>query len=325
MNRKTPYKTIYKEPLSKEAKMKILGAFVFWLVFIIFVICLFIINWPRIRTTMQNALWPAWFKSRSSQNNHLPIAPLPDTLQDEDTLFTDEPFTNQPAAWDTVQATQPESGNMIREVPGVSVVSQQGSEPERRPNPVSVPAARASPETSASDFSRSPQPSSTVPYDQTVQPGSPAVSDESSRLNSPGTFRDRSLYFIQIDRNGAILRSKVTRAVPSSNSPLLDVLEVLLKGPSDEETRRGIISLIPQGTKILSARVLKDTAYISISEDFQYNTYGVEGYAAQLTQLIWTATEFTNVKDVQILIEGRRIDYLGEGIWIGSPISREML
>jgi spore germination protein GerM len=106
---------------------------------------------------------------------------------------------------------------------------------------------------------------------------------------------------------------------------MLDALNVLLQGPTGEEQRRGLVSLIPSGTRILSATVRGSTAYISFSEEFQYNTYGVEGYAAQLRQIIWTATEFSNVRDVQILIEGRRVDYLGEGIWIGSPISRDGL
>jgi spore germination protein GerM len=97
-----------------------------------------------------------------------------------------------------------------------------------------------------------------------------------------------------------------------------------MKGPTDEEKRLGLISLIPEETQIISAKVLKDTAYIDVSEPFQYNIYGIEGYAGQLTQLIWTATEFSNVKNIQVLIEGRRVDYLGEGIWIGSPIDRGM-
>lgn len=86
-----------------------------------------------------------------------------------------------------------------------------------------------------------------------------------------------------------------------------------------------MVSLIPSGTRILSATVRGNTAYINFSEDFQYNTYGVEGYAAQLKQIVWTATEFPNVENVQILIEGRRVDYLGEGIWIGSPLNRDEL
>jgi spore germination protein GerM len=104
----------------------------------------------------------------------------------------------------------------------------------------------------------------------------------------------------------------------------MDSLRALMAGPNAEEEKQGIISLIPSATRLLPATTVRgSTAYINFSEDFQYNTFGVEGYAAQLRQVIWTATEFSNVKDIQILIEGRRIDYLGEGIWIGSPLNRE--
>jgi hypothetical protein len=137
--------------------------------------------------------------------------------------------------------------------------------------------------------------------------------------------RDRSLYFMKLDNDGTIVRTQVSRSLPLSNSPMMDVLGVLLKGPSADERNNGLESLIPEGTEILSATVRGSTAYISFSEDFQFNTYGVEGYAAQLRQIVWTVTEFPNVNDVQILLEGRRIDYLGEGIWIGSPLSRDML
>jgi spore germination protein GerM len=106
---------------------------------------------------------------------------------------------------------------------------------------------------------------------------------------------------------------------------MLDTLKALLAGPSTEEKRRGIVSLVPEGSRILTLTVQGSTAYISFNDEFLFNTYGVEGYAAQLRQIVWTATEFSNVKDVQILIEGRRIDYLGEGIWIGSPVGRDNL
>jgi spore germination protein GerM len=106
---------------------------------------------------------------------------------------------------------------------------------------------------------------------------------------------------------------------------MLDALGALLSGPDAGERRTGLITLIPQGTRILSATVRGSTAYISFNEDFQFNTNGADGYTAQLRQVVWTVTEFSNIKDVQILIEGRRVDYLGESIWIGSPVSRDML
>ena len=103
----------------------------------------------------------------------------------------------------------------------------------------------------------------------------------------------------------------------------MDVLSIMLAGPSSEEINRGILNLLPKNTRLLSATVRGNTAYISFNEDFLFNTFGVEGYVAQLRQVVWTVTEFPNVTDVQILVEGRRIDYLGEGIYIGSPISRQ--
>ncbi|GHV62525.1 hypothetical protein AGMMS49587_09610 [Spirochaetia bacterium] len=160
-----------------------------------------------------------------------------------------------------------------------------------------------------------------APVKLAAQP--PAAPPAASRQTAGD--RERALYFTQVDAAGTILRTKVARSIPASDSPLVDSLKALLGGPNAEEQRRGMVSLIPKGVKILSATIRGSTAYISFSEEFQYNTYGVEGYAAQLKQIVWTATEFPTVKDVQILIDGRRIDYLGEGIWIGSPLSRDTL
>jgi spore germination protein GerM len=128
---------------------------------------------------------------------------------------------------------------------------------------------------------------------------------------------------MQVDRDGTIVRTEVTRNLPVSNTPLRDVLNALLQGPTPEESRRGLISMIPAGTRLIKVEVRGSTAYINFNDNFLFGQYGVEGYAGQLRQIVWTATEFSNVNDAQILIEGRRLDYLGESIWIGSPVGRE--
>jgi germination protein M len=150
------------------------------------------------------------------------------------------------------------------------------------------------------------------------------TNDNSNQPAKPPETRDRNIYFAQIDKDGQILQSKVTRKIPVSASPMVDTLNVLLAGPSASELNKGLLTLIPPNTRILSATVRGSTAYINFSEDFLFNTIGVEGYIAQLRQIVWTVTEFSNVSDVQILVEGRRLDYLGEGIWIGSPINRQL-
>ncbi|MDR0313865.1 MAG: GerMN domain-containing protein [Treponema sp.] len=160
------------------------------------------------------------------------------------------------------------------------------------------------------------------PQQETPSTPVPSTGNPSANTNAAPSFRDRNLYLINVDRDGSVLRTRVARSLPVTDSPLTDVLTSLLAGPAPEERSRGLITLIPEGTRILGATVRGSTAYINFNEEFQFNTYGVEGYAGALIQVVWTATEFSNVTDVQILIEGRRVDYLGEGVWIGSPVSR---
>ena len=161
----------------------------------------------------------------------------------------------------------------------------------------------------------------------------PVENDDSHLLEPPAEngdshllveLRERALYFIRIGSDGSAVRVRAERRLPATDSPLRDVIQAVIAGPNAEETQSGLISLIPAGTKLLSVTIRGDTAYINFSEDFQYNTHGTEGYNGQLRQIVFTATEFPNVRDVQILIEGSRIDYLGESTWIGSPLSREM-
>ena len=101
-------------------------------------------------------------------------------------------------------------------------------------------------------------------------------------------------------------------------------MRLLLKGPDASiAAEKNCQTLIPKGTKLLGIKISNGVAYLDFSEDFEINTFGVEGYNAQLMQIVYTATSFSTVKSVQFLIEGEKKEYLGsEGQWIGSPLSR---
>lgn len=143
---------------------------------------------------------------------------------------------------------------------------------------------------------------------------------------APVSMRDISLYFMYIDSTGNLIRKETKRSIPSTNSPLTATLQSLLEGTSTEEESKGYISLIPEGTVLLSASVKNKIAYLNFNDSFQWNKYGVEGYFGQLIQIVYTATSFSTVDSVQFLIEGMKQDYLGsEGVWIGSPLSRASL
>jgi spore germination protein GerM len=270
---------------ARERPNKIFAAYIFWAFFFVLVICLFIGNMGAIQTSLRNTGLADILLDRPA-NNRQDILPL--TVEIEDDVPAPDALS-----WER-EVLETEILSPVSETPALADEQPVGETPIAE-TPVTAP-----PLESASSLVIQAKPQ-----------------------NSPTVRRERGLYLIEVDPDGTILRIKVNRSLPATDSPLVDTLNALLEGPSTEETSRGLISLIPPETRILSATVRGSTAYINFNENFLFNEYGVEGYAGQLRQIVWTATEFPNIKDVQILIEGRRLDYLGESIWIGSPVGRE--
>lgn len=172
-----------------------------------------------------------------------------------------------------------------------------------------------------------PSPSGTTPstkaVDKAPEPETPAAAPSPSSTSVQGATRQASLFFVRIEDDGVISRHEVRRMIPATDSPLSDAINALLGGPTEGEIRSKLISLIPRGTKLLGINIRGSTAIIDLSEAFMYNHYGIEGYSAQLKQIVYTATSFSSVQDVQILVEGKVRDYLGgEGVFIGKPLSR---
>ncbi len=133
----------------------------------------------------------------------------------------------------------------------------------------------------------------------------------------------QKLYFVFIGEDGTLSRKMIMRTVEKNDSPLVTNINLLLAGPNQSESNKGYRNLIPAGTKLLSASVRDGIAYLNFNEQFEFNTVGMDGYQAQLMQIVFTSTEFSTVNSVQFLIEGQKKDYLGsEGVWIGSPLSR---
>ncbi len=99
---------------------------------------------------------------------------------------------------------------------------------------------------------------------------------------------------------------------------------MLLKGPdTTKSAEKNCITVIPKGTKLLSAKVQNGVAYLNFNDALEINEFGVEGKIHSLEQIVYTATEFSTVNSVQILIEWQKKEYLGEeGQWIGSPLSK---
>ena len=162
----------------------------------------------------------------------------------------------------------------------------------------------------STDVQEKPEPPKTV-----AQTESKPVSEPESK-----TIK-KKICFVAIDSDGPVVRKEVTRNV-QRDSPMGDALNMLLAGPSATESQTGCRSFIPAGTRLIGASVQNGIATLNFSEEFQFNQFGAEGSLAQLMQVVYTATEYSTVKSVQILIEGQKKAYLTEGVWIGSPLNR---
>lgn len=143
----------------------------------------------------------------------------------------------------------------------------------------------------------------------------------------PAAKTDLKLCFVMIDADGSVNYKTVVRSVPKNDSPLVTAINLLLAGPSyTNSAEKNCTSLIPSGTKLIGASVKDGVATLNFNDAFEFNSDGIEGYIAQLKQIIYTATEFSTVKSVQFLINGQKYEYLGsDGVWIGTPLGRSSL
>lgn len=205
---------------------------------------------------------------------------------------------------------------------GDDAITGDGSAPEKtdqKPKDATEAPKVAAP---AKDTESSPVKTPASPA-KTPEPAAAAKTTEPAKVQ-PVPTRKATLYFVQIDAEGDVVRKEISRDVPKTDSPMTEALKALFTGPSSAESAKGLRSLIPEGSKILSATVKDGVAVLSLSGEFQFNQFGIEGYIGQLAQVVFTATAFPTVTSVQILIDGQRREYLGaEGVWIGTPLSRD--
>ncbi|MCL2519516.1 MAG: GerMN domain-containing protein [Spirochaetaceae bacterium] len=136
--------------------------------------------------------------------------------------------------------------------------------------------------------------------------------------------REGRLFFVQAVSDGRLaLQSTVVPITYSNQQPLSATINILLAGPPAEMANRGFLTMIPEGSQLIWARVEDGTAILNFNENFRFNTFGRDGYEAELRQIVYTATEFATVERVQFLIESERVDFLTEGISIAEPLSRQ--
>lgn len=116
----------------------------------------------------------------------------------------------------------------------------------------------------------------------------------------------------------------VARFIPKNANPLFFVTEELLRGPSEKEREAGYFTEIPAGTKLRHIHRQKNTIMADFSKELEEYGGGAAKVQGLLAQIVYTLTDISGAKNVQILVEGKTEAALGgEGYIIDKPLTRK--
>ena len=298
---------------------------IFWIVFALILLILFLVNKNRIFSVLQTTGFfskvfgtePEFILNHKPDDSNQPVAELGNIQEVAES--ESEPsliVLNALSGKSTVSSVSGTSGQ-----PAVSTETSVAASSGKNGQPAQDAASNAAGSANESSVVGGQQDNS-LGEGSGASLSSTAATVPESPAPAATTQMQQHLFFIEIDSDGSVLRKETVRSIPKTTTPLTAAITALLEGPNFNEVEKGYITLIPHGTKLLGASVKNGTATINFSDAFRYNQYGVEGYYGQLMQIVYTATAFSNIDNVQFLIEGEKMDYLGlEGVFIGAPLS----
>ena len=151
-------------------------------------------------------------------------------------------------------------------------------------------------------------PTASVPPSPTPSVASPSASPTISPSASPDARTVVSAYFLRGQFVGTAHRSVVATDAPAAAS-----LRELLVGPTAEERAAGLHTQIPAGTRLLGLTIRDDLATVDLSGEFAAGVDPRED-RGRLAQVVYTLTQFPNVKGVRFRIDGVPLIFVnGEG------------
>ncbi len=138
------------------------------------------------------------------------------------------------------------------------------------------------------------------------------------------------VYFVHFDavrHKGSLVA--VRRPAPRGpiEGRLRAALHALLAGPrvGGEGAAQDLATEIPPGTTLLGVQVNGRIVTVNLSKTYAAGG-GSTSMLARVWQVVYTATQFPEAPEVQVLVDGRRVEGLGgEGVVIGAPLRRPLV
>ena len=157
-----------------------------------------------------------------------------------------------------------------------------------------------------------------------VEPDTPIENIEPQENNDTGIYVN--VFFIGQNKAGEEVYKAVKRKYDPQidGSPIEFSIKALFDGPRPEETKYGVYSEIPVGTRVLNIMDGDDAIYVNVSKHFELGG-GTDSIYKRLFQLIKTA-EYNTKKPVYLLIDNIKVEVIGgDGIMINQPLSENSI
>ena len=97
-------------------------------------------------------------------------------------------------------------------------------------------------------------------------------------------------------------------------------VQELLEGPTTAESKSGITTEIPKGTILIGVTKQGNDFDVDLSHRFTTGG-GTESFNTRLAQLTKTVSEVAGKHKVYLEIEGKRLEFAGEGLEVKQPIN----
>ena len=173
-----------------------------------------------------------------------------------------------------------------------------------------------------------PVPSDTTPTSRTVGPEvSTETTETTTATNDEPTDFDegdeQSSKFVSYEvwfatTDGLFVSQRTHEATPRVGTA---ALQDLLAGPTDAERRAGVITAIPEGTRLLGLVITEATAFVDLSSEFESGG-GSFSMTTRLAQVACTLDQFPTVEGVAFMLDGELVDvFSGEGIVLEHAVA----
>ena len=112
------------------------------------------------------------------------------------------------------------------------------------------------------------------------------------------------------------------RDVPKTTGVARAAMEVLLDGRAARDASGSLSTAIPAGTRLIGLSISDGIAKVDLSGEFESGGGSASAFR-RLGQVVYTLTQFSNIRSVLFQVEGRTVTTFGsEGIALDGPQTR---